>query len=122
MLAGALARIARPDLIYGVRAIDPGFGGLHRVLAIGGVVDPARKREAAGALVVYRCARKGIAQRQSLIRAELPIEFNVVLGITPRCEYRLRDGNDLQVLVERQSVHEGVFRPLADLEIRKERR
>ena len=43
--------------------VDAGFGELHRVLAVAGVVDSdsAWKREAAGALVVDRSPGKGPA-------------------------------------------------------------
>jgi len=67
VLAGAQARVAGPRLIYGMRAIDAGFGELHCVLAVAVVIDPARKREAAGALVVNRHAGEGVAQGQGLI-------------------------------------------------------
>src|SRR5215469_2410571 len=43
VLAAALARIARPDLIDGVCAIDSSFGELHGVLAVAGIVDPGGK-------------------------------------------------------------------------------
>jgi len=51
----------------------------------------------------------------------LSVEFDVFFGIAPRRENRLCDGDNLQVIVQGQSVDEGVFGPLADLETRKER-
>ena len=104
LLAGALARVARPRLVDRVQAVNAGLCELHGVLAVAVVVDAGGKREAAGALVVDRVAGKGVAQRQGLILGQLAVELEVLFGIAARGEDRLGDREHLQIVVERRAL------------------